>query len=656
MKIENADISWLESGLPYSTQFEDIYYSREDELAESRHVFLEANSLGQRWQQESERGVFHIGELGFGSGLNFLQTVKLWCDTPSRPDRLHYIAFEKHPLLLEDMRRIHSRWPSLAGRSEELLEQYNDHAEGCHRLRMGNGITLDLYYGDAQQQLDERMRDACPAIQCWFLDGFSPASNHELWDQELMHSLASCSEQATTLSTYSVAGKVRKALSNAGFEVKKIEGFGRKRHSLFASMGELQNDKVGEREAPWFTLPKRRYGRQSAVVVGAGLAGCSSAYSLAQRGWKVTVVDASPGPASAASGNSQLALRCRLFNSPSVEAQFFLHGYLFALRQWKQLCLQGENIWSPCGVLQLADAMNKRSPLKPDRLEQNYSPQVVQALSKEDASLEAGVALTSGGLFFSSAGAMDPTELCRAYLAAANIECVFDTRVNSLRRAGESWELALDEAPPLSADVVILANSHAAQTLEQCSGLPLQSLRGQTTEIASNASSEALKCVVSGSRTVFPAKLGRHLISASYSSSTDLQALSSDNQINIANATDSFADVGLLESEPVLDRVSLRCNSPDRLPLIGMAPDLEKMAITYAPLAKNAKAKIHATGDYHEGLYLNIAHGSNGLASCPLGAEYLASLITGENLPLSRNMAASLNPTRFLIQRLKKQK
>ena len=88
MKIENAKITWLKSGLPYSTEFEDIYYSREDAIAESQHVFLEANKLRQRWEDDSHNEVFHIGELGFGSGLNFLQVMKLWQELVKRPAKL----------------------------------------------------------------------------------------------------------------------------------------------------------------------------------------------------------------------------------------------------------------------------------------------------------------------------------------------------------------------------------------------------------------------------------------------------------------------------------------------------------------------------------------------------------------------------------------
>ena len=666
MKIENAKITWLESGLPYSTQFQDIYYSRDDAAAESQHVFLEANKLKQRWEHDSSSATFHIGELGFGSGLNFLQVMKLWQKLDKRPGHLHYIAFEKHPLTIEEMQRIHQRWPNLAAQSAELLEQYTDHSEGCHRLPLTNEITLDVYYGDAHEQLNRRMTDACPAIQCWFLDGFSPANNTQLWEEPLMRLLASCSDEATTLSSYSVAGKVRTALKNAGFEVSKIEGFGRKRHSLLARMPAIEippppgnlkeTETLHRRDSPWFTLPKPHFKARTAVVIGAGLAGCSTAHSLAQRGWQVTVIDAGHTPASGASGNGQMALRCRLFNAASPEAQFFLHAYLFALRQFKQINRHHGIAWNPCGVLQLSNAMNKRNPLQLEKLQQLYSAQIVQQLSKDQASSKAGIALREEAWLFPSGGAMKPASLCEAYLAHSNISCVFTTRITKLSRTNEKWQLSAGQTQVIDADVVVVANSHSAEQLDQFAGLPVQTLRGQTSEIPANQISNKLECVVSGGRTVFPASEDRHLLSASYANSCQLQPRAADTHENIVVAAANFAGADILSEDAVVERVSLRCNSPDRLPLVGMAPDLEKMRTRYAELSRNAKAKFNSTGEYYAGLYLNVAHGSNGLASCPLSAEFLASLIANENLPLNRDIIECLNPTRFLIKDLKKQR
>jgi tRNA 5-methylaminomethyl-2-thiouridine biosynthesis bifunctional protein len=351
-----------------------------------------------------------------------------------------------------------------------------------------------------------------------------------------------------------------------------------------------------------------------------------------------------------------MALRCRLFNAPSSEAQFFLHAYLFALRQFTQMQQHGDLAWKPCGVLQLSNAMNKKNPLQLEKLQQLYSNQIVRYLSKAEASSEAGIALTEEAWFFPSGGAIEPASLCETYLAQGNIGCVFNARVTELNRIDEKWQVSIGQAQAINADVVVVANSHSAEQLVQCASLPLQVLRGQTSEISVNESSNKLKSVVSGGRTVFPASAGRHLLSASYANSTQLQALAADTHENSVVAATNFADADILNDDAVIERVSLRCSSPDAMPLVGMAPNLEKMRTTYAELSRNARARFNSTGRYYAGLYLNVAHGSNGLASAPLSGEFLASLISNENLPLSRDMAESLNPTRFLIKDLKKQR
>ena len=665
MKVENAKVTWLESGLPYSTQYQDIYYSKDDELAESQYIFLDANRLGERWQQEAHQENFQIGELGFGSGLNFLQVIKLWKSCQAHPSRLHYIAFEKHPLTIDQLRKIHQRWPSLSAESALLQEHYIDHSAGCHRLLLDQDITLDLYFGDAQQQLTTRMTNNCPPVHCWFLDGFSPANNEALWEENLMRAIAQSSDESTTLSSYSVAGRVRTALKNAGFEVHKAEGFGRKRHSLTGTLPaqaspSLAQDGKSTHASPWFDLPRVGFEGRTAAIIGAGLAGCSTAYSLARRGWQVTLIDASSKPASKASGNALLALRCRLFNSPSAEAEFFLHAYLFALRQFAHLFPCGDPAWKPCGVFQMRNAMNKRNPLQAQKLDALYSPQIVSLLTKELATVEAGIALSEAAWHFPAGGALNPAALCQRYLAHPNIHCIFDTAVDKLSSLENKWSLEADGARVTESDVVVIANSHDATRLAQCADLPLQSFRGQTTVIAANEKSTRLESIVSGARTVFPSADGQHLISASYATGTQAETLANDTLENLRGAASNFSEDNSLSDIALSNRVSVRCNSPDGIPLVGMMPDSAKMRIRYGELARNARAKFstteHDCEQYTDGLFLNVAHGSNGIASCPISAEFLASLITAENLPLSKAVINTLNPSRFLIKDLKKQR
>ncbi|NQV68560.1 MAG: bifunctional tRNA (5-methylaminomethyl-2-thiouridine)(34)-methyltransferase MnmD/FAD-dependent 5-carboxymethylaminomethyl-2-thiouridine(34) oxidoreductase MnmC [Pseudohongiella sp.] len=670
MKIKNASLSWLDSGLPYSSRYEDVYYSRDDELAESQHVFIEGNNLLQRWADSADAiQAFSIAELGFGSGLNFMQVAKLWSETSQRPSRLNYLAFEKHPLSNAQLQKIHQRWPELAAQSHELQQYYPEHSAGCHRLCLNHNITLDLYYGDAFQQLESRYAEISATIDCWFLDGFSPRLNPALWEPRLFQLIAKTCNQNTTLSTYSVAGTVRHALTAAGFAVEKLPGHGKKRHMLHASratssVASNTDSKFPDaiKPEPWFELPGFTARHRKAVVIGAGLAGCSTAYSLAQRGWQVTVFDSADRPVAGASGNNQLALRCRFFKTPGSPAQFFLHSFLFASRQFHKLREEAGVEWHDCGVLQLNSAMNKRNAIRAEDLAALYAEQIVRPLSLAEASEKAGVPLSESAWHIPTGGWINPESLCQAYLSHPNIALVLSSPVTAIEAGKNTWSLGtrdpgLNKSELIRSEVVIIANSYAAQQFAQCRELPLLSVRGQITELQGSRKSRCLKTVVSGERTVFPLKQESHVVSASYSSdNSDSSSRAEENLNNLRLAADNFADSAFLGSEAVADRVSQRCNSIDHLPVVGMLADTIAMRDTYAQLGKNANAAFQNNGSYLPGLYINVGHGSNGLASCPLSGEFLAALINGDNLPLSKSMINSISPARFLIRDLKKQK
>ncbi len=209
-------LSWGDGGVPVSTAFQDPYYSREDGLAESRHVFLAANGLPERF-----RHGFHIAELGFGTGLNMLAAWQAFRRHGSGGS-LHYTAFELAPMRRDDMARALSAFDALSGEASALLQAWPPKGG---RLELP-GLCFQLIPGDARETLPrwEGMADA------WFLDGFAPARNPELWEPGLMAQVARHTVPGGSFATYSAAGAVRRALAEAGFAVKRLKGFGRKRH------------------------------------------------------------------------------------------------------------------------------------------------------------------------------------------------------------------------------------------------------------------------------------------------------------------------------------------------------------------------------------------------------------------------------------------
>ncbi len=214
MTGQAAEIVWQDGGVPVSVRFDDPYFSLAGGLAEARHVFLAGNDLPARFVPG-----FRVAELGFGTGLNLLATLRAWRDA-GVPGRLNYTAFEAYPLTHAEMAETHAAFPDLAALSAEVLAALDDGG-----LRLPD-LDLTVIVGDARRTLHGwgEVADA------WFLDGFAPAKNPELWDPTLLAEVARHTAPGGTFATYTAAGHVRRALAAAGFAVDRRPGFGRKRH------------------------------------------------------------------------------------------------------------------------------------------------------------------------------------------------------------------------------------------------------------------------------------------------------------------------------------------------------------------------------------------------------------------------------------------
>lgn len=220
MQDQRPDLVWRSGDIPVSTRFDDPYFSLENGLAETAHVFLAGNDLPARF-----RDGFHIAELGFGTGLNLLAALDLWRQS-GLSGTLHITSFEAFPMTPADMARAHAAFPRLAGLSAELIAALE---RTPHRADLP-GLCFTLIVGDARTTLPQWTAQA----DAWFLDGFSPAKNPELWGAALMAAVADHTAPGGTAATYTAAGHVRRALADVGFTVDRIPGFGRKRHMTVA--------------------------------------------------------------------------------------------------------------------------------------------------------------------------------------------------------------------------------------------------------------------------------------------------------------------------------------------------------------------------------------------------------------------------------------
>ncbi len=308
-----AALDWSRPNTPAARDFGDIYFSTDGGLEETRTVFISGCGLPERWQ---DRPVFTIAELGFGSGLNFLATWQIWAKSAGSGQRLHFVSIEKFPFDRAQLRRALSAWPELGTFARQLIAAWPGRVKGIHRLNFG-AVTLTLIHDDVLtglDQLDNLKADA------WFLDGFSPSGNPEMWSEAVLSRLATSSSPGARLATFSVAGHVRTALQKAGFDVRKMPGFGRKRHRLEA-------DFLGQETA---RSPKIK----RALIVGAGIAGRSLAKALHQRFIPFDIIDDYAHPA--ASGNPAALVKPRFDLQDRPESRFFLSAYLHALRLYPE--------------------------------------------------------------------------------------------------------------------------------------------------------------------------------------------------------------------------------------------------------------------------------------------------------------------------------
>ncbi|ANI16579.1 bifunctional tRNA (5-methylaminomethyl-2-thiouridylate)-methyltransferase MnmD/FAD-dependent cmnm(5)s(2)U34 oxidoreductase MnmC [Pseudomonas citronellolis] len=641
----SAQLDWDENGQPLSRAYGDVYFSRASGLAETHHVFLDGNQLPRRFAALPAGGRLCIGETGFGTGLNFLCAWRQFQALAPADARLHFVSVEKYPLRRDDLARALALWDELRPWSEQLLAQYQAIHPGFQRLLFDGGrVVLTLLVGDVLETLPEL--DA--RIDAWFLDGFSPAKNPEMWTEPLFAELARLAAPGATLATFTSAGFVRRGLIAAGFAMQRVKGFGQKREML---VGEFQGQPQGAAK-PWYARPPAPVGERRALVVGGGLAGCATAASLAARGWKVSLVERHGELATEASGNPQGVLYLKLSAHGTALSRLVVAGFGHTRRLLERL--QRGRDWDACGVLQLAfdEAEGKRQA----KLAEAFPEDLLQALSKEDAEARAGVALPAGGLFFPEAGWAHPPALCRALAEHPNIELLSSHEVR-LERDGGQWHALDGEQRLASAPVAVLATAAEVRAFPGAASLPLKRIRGQISRLPATDASAALCTVVCAEGYVAPPRLGEHTLGASFDfHSDDLQPTVAEHQGNLELLREISPDLlqrlGPQDPAALEGRAAFRCTTPDYLPLIGPLAAREAFAEAYAVLAKDARQVPEAPCPWLDGLYLNSAHGSRGLISAPLSGELLAAWLDDEPLPLPRAVAEACHPNRFFLREL----
>jgi tRNA 5-methylaminomethyl-2-thiouridine biosynthesis bifunctional protein len=674
--IEPAALAFDAAGDPFSERFGDRYHPRAGAALQAAHVFLRGNGLPERWRGRER---FVVLETGFGLGHNFLATWQAWRDDPQRCARLDFISIERHPLPRAALAQVHAGLRSRA-LAQELVAQWPPATHNLYSLGFeGAALRLMLAFGDAAAWLPELVAE----VDAFFLDGFAPDRNPQMWQPRIFKALARLAVPGATASTWTVARAVREGLTAAGFEVERGPGTGGKRDITLARYApHFRPRRAPARHA---TVPAQRH----ALIVGAGLAGCATARALAEQGWTCELFDPRDGPAQEASGNPGGLFHGVVTPQDGAHARWYRAAALACAAEVRAAIASHGVAGEVQGLIRLDDADDARA-MKAciDRL--GLPPDFVRALDAEAGGALAGVALARPAWFYLSGGWVDPAGLAASFLARAGDALTrrFGTQVHTITKRGALWQAldaqgrVLGEAPQIvlanagdaltrrfgtqvhtitkrgalwqaldaqgrvlgEAPQIVLANAGDALRLLGAPDWPIEPRRGQVSLLDTDA--VPLLRPVSGHGYALRLPDGRLLFGASSQPNDgDPAVRASDHASNLAQLA------AMLGTAPALDRAVLsaiggrtgwRWSSRDRLPVIGAVPDEVALA---APSVRLDQPRFVPR---REGLFVFTALGSRGISSATLGAQVLAALMTGAPCPVEASLLDAIDPARFV--------
>lgn len=604
-------------GRLYSPAYGDVYHSPSGALGQAEHVFLRGNDLPRRWRG---RGAFTVCETGFGLGLNFLALWRAWRDDPQRARALHVVSLEAHPFCRADLAALLARHaPELLARlAAQLAAQWPPRLPGLHRLAFdGGAVTLTLGFGDAQA-LAPRLS---ARVDAYFLDGFAPERNPRMWSVPLLKDLARLAAPGATVATWACTGELRRALREAGFDVRRAPGYGGKWHMTVGMAAP------GADAAP---AARAEVGGH-AVVVGAGLAGAGIAQSLALRGWRVTVLDAGLAqgvPVQA--GHVAAALTPVLARDDNARARLSRAGSGRAQARWADLAGGAAPIM--CGTVQLERDAGRAAVLAETLSALAFPRDWVRVVSRDEGSALAGLPLARGGVFWGQGMLAQPSRLIPALLATPAVQTL-PGAVARVAPAAGGWSARDAAGTELArADVVILANAFGARGVLAASDLlaplpriaQMHALAGEVTLVPAATLGGGPRCVVGGEGYLLPDTGVGCVAGSTYVHGAVQAHIGVEGQrVTLGKAAGllggGFPAFDALAPGSLPGWAGWRAVLPGRLPAVG--------ELAHAP-----------------GVWLAVGYASRGLSWSALMGDLIAAHLCGEPSPLETDLSRLIAP------------
>ena len=670
----NNKLSYQEDGTPYCENFDDIYFDSESGYLQSDFVFIQKNQIFSRIQVAKK--TFTVAETGFGTGLNFLLTLQAYqkaqqtLSVPLVP--LHFISVEKYPLTKEQLVQSLSLFPQLQSLTTTLTDRYPEcPSEGFpHNFEttfLEGQVTLTLIFEDAAHGFSALKSEENGLVDAWYLDGFSPAKNPDMWSKELFSQIGRLSKEQATLTTFTVAGFVKRQLRNIGFRLEKIPAQGKKKEMMLAVMQSNPITNKGYHLRPRIIKP------QHVSIIGGGIASACAAYALTKQGVKVTLYCKDTSLAQGGSSNAIGALYPLLHQQKDDISSFYQQAFWRAKALYSEIAEQGYSFphqW--CGLLEVSykETLVKRQQAF-ERLD-TWPNNLIHGVNAKQASDLANIDLPYGGLFMPNAGWMSPQDLVKQIFNAAKktnrLKVMTDTHITNIRQivntgvneSATSWSLTSNQGE-YNASVLVICGGADAIKIEQLKALPLTATRGQVTSMKSNKQINKLSTVICHKGYLTPENKGIHCIGATFQKNdTNISTDKADDGYNLTMLDKCLpalsSTINWQEQDISSSKARLRCMSQDHLPLVGAVPDINEHIAKYPHLAKDKNWKYSQAAPCIDNLYVLLGLGARGLCSAPLAADILAAELCNTPYPLDNQMLFNLSPNRFIIRDIIKRK
>ena len=584
----------------YSNLYGDIFFDKTDAIKESEHVYIKTNKLASRFKKKSN---YTIAELGFGTGLNFLLTWKLWLQVKTSKSTLTYISFESAPLTRIDLLRVHALFKDLTHLSKIFLKKLPPLYQGTHRifLELGN-VNLIIIYDDFLSLTNFNFK-----ADTWYLDGFSPKKNPHAWSDKLFKEIYRCTNFNGTLSTFTVAGNIRRGLLKNNFTVFKNRGVGNKKEILYASK-EQKHNIIKFKSTPLKNI-------EPVAVIGSGISGASLIYSLRKRNIKCFLIDKSSQLGNGASGNNVALQMPKLTLDESPYGLLSLEAFSYSRMIAKEL----NSVPRSNGLILLPS--REREIIKFAKLLNNNWP--LELLDKGTSKLQ--ILENINYLYMKSSGIVDNKKFIKNLVG--DIEFISKFNVKNIEMTKGGYKNIVDiYGNKLHAKTVIWANGY--EMLDLNKKTPIIPTSGQVTYLNKTNLTSNLKVNFSYGHFISQAYKGYHQIGASFNRSDNLKYREID-QINNVNSIPYF--LKKIFSNNISDlkyRVSVRASTKDRMPFLGTLTSI--------------------TGKKEKDIFVLGGMGAWGFVYAPFYAEILVQKILNEPMIVNEKIEKLLNLDRLI--------